>query len=286
MGHPSLYIVKPNQPSKIRMITLQEILNSRSTLLKGKRIKLVHHMDHREQYRDIFKGKNRKKQLEYQREQGKPRFSDCDYIISFFGMERRRSLFFGVFKVTGCKIGKNKKYYYELEQIEDFDDLIDRLIIDWGKGALAWVQRDRPKEVLEILPAGYIGSFPGLLDFVLEFDDLRKLINNPDANHDWKHHLSAVNGVYLILDSSTGKQYVGSAYGDKGIWGRWSSYAATSHGGNRELEKLIKADPTYCRHFRFSVLQTLPSNFSARESVEVENLYKQKLGSRVHGLNL
>lgn len=28
-------------------------------------------------------------------------------------------------------------------------------------------------------------------------------------------------GVYLISDTYTGKLYVGSAYNENGIWGRW-----------------------------------------------------------------
>lgn len=267
------------------MITLQQVLDNHSTILKDKSVKLVRHMDHREEYRDIFKRKDRNELLEYQREQGKLVFEGCDYIVSFFGLERRRSLFFGVFKVNGRTINKDKRYEYDLEQVKDFDDLINRVVIDWGKG-MKWHQfYNNPKEVVEILPAGYIGNFPGLLNLVLEFDDLKKLINSPEANYDWKHHLAAVNGVYLILDNKTGQQYVGSAYGKQGIWGRWSDYARTGHGGNEELIELLRVDPKYSRHFQFSVLQTLPSNFSQRESGEIESLYKQKLGSRVHGLN-
>ncbi len=34
--------------------------------------------------------------------------------------------------------------------------------------------------------------------------------------------VSSVNGVYLILDTRTGNQYIGSAYGNDGIWQKWS----------------------------------------------------------------
>jgi hypothetical protein len=49
-----------------------------------------------------------------------------------------------------------------------------------------------------------------------------------------------VKGVYLIVDKKNGKMYVGSAYGDLGIWSRWSCYIGTGHGWNDELTKLIK----------------------------------------------
>ena len=267
------------------MLTLAQILQSQSSILEGKRVKLVRHKDSRAEYRDAIK--DRSKLLSYQQTQGRDVFGDCEYIISFMGLERSRSLFFGVFKVLGSQF-VDGHYLYNLQQVEAFDGLVDRLVIDWGASARAWLQwYDRQeKAVIEILPSGYIGSFPGLQDFVLEFDELKTLIDNPEANHDWNHHLSAVNGVYLILDRKTGKQYIGSAYGHEGVWGRWKTYAATGHADNKELKKLLSTDPTYAsRYFCYSILQTLPSNMTARESVEIESLYKRKLGTRAHGLN-
>ncbi len=276
------------------MLTLQQILSSQSAMLEGKRVKMVRHKETRTKYREEYRQALKDKETlhEYQRHQGRDVFSDCEYLVSFVGLERSHSLFFGIFKVKRCekRVRGNGKmgYWYDLEQVNAFNALVDRLVIDWGDSARAWVQLypKQSKAVVEILPCGYVGTFPGLLDFVLEFDELKKLVENPESNHEWKHHLSAVNGIYLILDGKTGKQYIGSAYGDQGIWGRWSSYAASHHGGNVELKKLIEADPEHYRHFRFSVLQTLPSNTSPRESIEAESLYKQKLGSLAHGLNM
>ncbi len=266
------------------MITLQKILNSHSPLLNDAKIKLVRHKDSRVQYRDLIKSKQGL--LDYQRIQPKDVFGSCDYIVSFIGLERKRSVLFGVFKVNGRKF-IDDNYEYDLEPVPEFDNFIDRLIIDWGNNAIAWHQwyDKQLKEVREILPHGYVGSFPGLLDFVLEFDELKKLTDNPNANYEWRNHLSAVNGIYLILDSKTGQQYVGSANGKEGVWQRWNEYAENYTGGNKELIALIKKDPNYYRHFRYSVLQTLPSNITQREIVAIENLYKEKLGSKAHGLN-
>lgn len=266
------------------MLTLQQILSSQSTLLEGKSIKLVRHKDVKMDYRrDVLK--DRAAALEYQREQADHIFEGCDFIISFFGLERRRAIMFGVFKVNGHEI-KNGKYYYDLEQVTVFDDLADRLIIGWGGNARAWHQwyHRQQKEVLEIRPRGSIGSFPGLLSFALEFHALKTLTSHPEANTDWQHRLSS-NGIYMILDDKTGAQYIGSAYGNNGIWQRWCNYAVTGHGGNKELIALMNTDPEYTRHFRFSVLQALPGNITPDEIIEIEQLYKKKLGTRVHGLN-
>ena len=266
------------------MITLQQILTSQSPILEGKKVKLVRHKDSRAEYRHVMK--DRDALLQYQKEQAKDVFKGCDYIISFIGIERKRSIFIGVFKVGGSN-PRDGKQYYELEPVSEFEDLEERLVIDWGDGTRNWHQwYDRhDKEVIEILPQGFIGNFPGLLDFVLEFDELKTLISNPEANHDWRQHLSAVNGIYLILDAESGKQYIGSAYGIGGIWQRWCEYAASGHGGNKELVDLLKPDPLRARHFKFSVLQSLPSNITPREIISIEALYKEKLGSRAHGLN-
>lgn len=266
------------------MITLQQILSSQSSALDGKKVKLVRHKDNRAEYRHVMK--DREALLQYQREQAKDVFKGCDYIISFIGLERKRSVFIGVFKINSSG-PKNGKHYYDLESVPEFNDFVDRLVIDWGSNAISWHQwYDRQeKEVIELLPQGYIGNFPGLLDFVLEYDELKTLIDNPEANNEWRHHLSAVNGVYLILDSSTGQQYIGSAYGGEGIWQRWREYAATGHGGNIELKALHEKDQGYARNFKFSVLQSLPSNITPREIIMIEALYKDKLGSRAHGLN-
>ena len=68
----------------------------------------------------------------------------------------------------------------------------------------------------------------------------------------WKAALSQWRGIYFIFDESDGKGYVGSAYGTENIVGRWLSYAAGAHGGNKELRN---RDPA---RFRFSILVPPP----------------------------
>ena len=98
------------------------------------------------------------------------------------------------------------------------------------------------------------GDFSGFEDIDLSFEELETIVRNGRA--DWMAPLSNVKGIYLISDTVTGKRYVGSAYGDQGIWSRWSAYVATGHGGNAEL-RTFSSDPTlvYCRKaFRFALL--------------------------------
>ena len=92
--------------------------------------------------------------------------------------------------------------------------------------------------------------------------------------------------MYLILRPSTGDQYVGSAYGAKGLLGRWQQYAVNGHGGNERLRAIALAQPGAWREYRYSVLRTLSKSLSAREVIEYEGFYKNKLGTRAFGLNL
>ena len=89
----------------------------------------------------------------------------------------------------------------------------------------------------------------------------------------------------MILDSKTGNQYIGSAYGEGGIWQRWSEYAISVHGNNKRLKELCSSDNNYKMNFRYTVLQSLPSNISKKEVIKLENLFKEKFGTRSFGLN-
>ncbi len=98
--------------------------------------------------------------------------------------------------------------------------------------------------------------------------------------------LSVVKGVYLINDSSTGKLYIGSAYGEDGIWGRWRNYVLTNgHGNNRLLKELIANDAMHGNNFRFSILMLLPRTVTPDEAIKKEILFKTKLGTNSFGLN-
>ena len=280
------------------MIGILGLLKERGLNLEGK-IKFVRHQDKRYDISLLI----RANQLEvYQGYQSKPIFKDCNYIVVFIGQEHMKALFFGVYKVLNERpasevplpndflypdfdiIGETN-VFYDLQEIEGFDDLKNRVVIDWGKGALAWHQWAKDREVTEILPQGYVREFPGFLDFVIRYDELTTIINAPEANREWHIMLSSVAGIYLILDTRDGMQYVGSAYGKNGILGRWKEYAISGHGGNKLLKEILTKDPTASQHFQYTILRTLPKTLTNQEVIQKENLYKNKLGSRAFGLN-
>lgn len=240
----------------------------------------------------------------YQSYQGKPKFHGARQIVSFYGLAGTRAGFYGVYKVLGSRAhqggegpilesctwsldwNRDAKYFYELERDPRFDDLRDRVIIDWGTGTLAWVQNLDNKPVLEILQAGRaLPPFEDYLEFSLSYGQLVDLFGNEEAHRDWRIPLGAVAGIYLIVAEGTGDLYVGSASGEGGIWGRWRNYADSGDGGNARLRELIQRDTNYPKQFRFSVLQTLPKTMAREEVVRRESSYKQKLGKRAACLN-
>jgi len=85
--------------------------------------------------------------------------------------------------------------------------------------------------------------------------------------------------VYLIKYKKDGRLYVGSAYGQGGILGRWSAYAKSGHAGNKLLKDL---DPY---EFEFSVLEISPATMSEDDVILRENRWKECLGTREFGLN-
>lgn len=191
--------------------------------------------------------------------------------------------------IVGCPSidrWRNTCSFYTLKRDHRFDELRDRIIIDWGRAALAWQQNLSNKPIFEILPAGRkLEPFGDFLEFSVSYQQLQDLFANEDAHRDWKIPLSNVAGIYLILAQTTGHQYIGSAYGANGIWGRWKTYADCEHGNNVKLKQLIQADPDYPKAFRFSVLHILPKTLSREEVIQREKEYKIKLGTRATGLN-
>jgi len=267
------------------MITIQELLYNRG-LAENAKVKLVRHQDKR--FPDLYEWyrSDRQKFLDYQNEQKKDVFKDVDYIVSFISEGSGvLSRFVGVYqKIKNANINPaTGKYLYDFQKVIGFEDLEERVIINFTNPR-AWFQRIKNEmEVVEIQRGLNDLIFTDYFSFILDFQQLTEIING--GYKDWKNMLSVTKGIYLITDSTTGKQYVGSAYGVDGIWGRWSEYVKTNgHGGNKSLKELIAEDKNYGKNFRFSVLMLLPSTVTNKEAIEKEQLFKKKLGTNSFGL--
>ena len=239
----------------------------------------------------------------YQSIQTPKRFKDCEHIISFLGIEGTEGRFLGCYKIVDTVplnpaelpqdflledyVSGDVHVFWKMEKLDMLSEMVDRLTIDWGKSTLSWCQKATlEKEVLYILPTVSDIQFISYERVLLPFDKLQTIVLNSKSYKAWEDKLSAVAGVYLITDTHTGKHYVGSASGEQGgIWGRWSEYARTKHGGNKRLRELITADDDYCRHFQFSILEVFPIKRDRHEVLEYEQLYKRKLRTIEFGWN-
>jgi hypothetical protein len=243
--------------------------------------------------------------------QRKGKLDRYKYVMTFIVGSSGKTIFRGMYEL-GEKSALDKRHYADLflpkEKLEMYDELMSggeyeyysisktavlaeydgRIVIDWGRAAIAWFQNYaeiKPKEVVEILPHGFFRQFEGFTEVSLTRAELEYLFTNLTANPEWIGHLSRVGGIYMILDEGTGQQYIGSASGSSGIWGRWRNYAVDPAGGNARLVTLLEAEPLAYKRFRYSIMEVMPSNSLKDEIVAKESLYKKKLGTRAFGLN-
>ena len=266
------------------MITIQELLFNRGLDSKAK-IKLVRHKQTGKDLYNLYRYK-RSEFIDYQNSQKKDVFKGVDYIVSFIGEEGIRSRFVGVYKIINrLQVSKDPdRFIYKMEEMPGFEELVEKIIIGW-KNPISWHQYiSNYMPVIEIHQGLHYQQFTDYFNFILDFKELQEIITN--QYREWKLMLSATKGVYLISDTKTGKLYVGSAYGEEGIWGRWATYIKTNGtGDNKTLKELINKDKNYALNFRFSILMLLPMTITADQAIEKEQLFKNKLGTNSFGLN-
>lgn len=219
--------------------------------------------------------------------------SKAEYIIFFIQENETRESRFaltvknnGVINHSKIKDAKKDRTYFDFELIDDFLNLESRVVINWvGQAPMQYWYNNgdfsrgiNPKQVVKIDELPCQTTFVTYEEVILDFDDMQYIFKKDDFV--WKEKLQAVNCVYAIVEKETGNTYVGVTYNNDGIWGRWKNYAETGHGGDIELKKIIKTVDDANR-FQWTILETLPKCISQVAAIGRENLYKQKLCSRV-----
>ena len=165
---------------------------------------------------------------------------------------------------------------FDLKWLDIASHYSELLLVKWGpaNSARAWTQWavNKPKEIIEIRLDRHEPAFPGYAMFKGKISEISIM---PQA---WQACLECVKGVYLLV-AGNGEQYVGSASGEDGFFGRWKSYAQNGHGGNKLLISRGHKD------YIVSILEVSSPDMS-RENINArEQHWKDKLGSRAHGLN-
>ena len=217
------------------------------------------------------------------------RFRDATHVVSFVETADHEALFLGVQRVVGYHLcpkdvhdpltGEHKPHLYKFEATQWLNSYVARMVVNWEK-MRSWVRRlpgsGKPISITEIRPGDWYRPFPGYVAFQAS---LREVEGFSPA---WARQLSTCRGVYLLVHPDSGEQYVGSATGEDGFLGRWHSYAADGHGGNKLLRPLTTDGiPDY----HISILEVAGSTMQDGDVLEREAAWKDKLGTRAHGLN-
>lgn len=201
-------------------------------------------------------------------------------------------LFGGIYEVMGFKDGHGHKsrhcHAYNSILTDQGSKYIGRLKVHLPMRVRGRVfnleHRISDMKIHEIIPKPYMGApFTGYSHVSLNWAELSSIVKNKP--YDWKTALSAINGIYLIT-LRDGRQYIGSAYGENGIWGRWQSYAHTKDGGNKLMKDAnVKSLGKFILEARFTLLEAIWQSETEKMVIERENYWKTALGSRIIGLN-
>ena len=224
-----------------------------------------------------------------------------EYILSLIYYEREIWMFGGIYKVLPIdpiqiENTNGKKYWkYETELTNKATEYIGRAFFKFKKefrASYPTLELD-PKNgdpIAEMPLSHILDKRVALTDFLgfdsvnIDYKTLKYIVSDNIVS--WKAALSNVKGVYLIVDTHTGKQYVGSAYGDDCIWQRWLCYAKDGHGGNVELKELLKNNGVdYKYNFKYSILEVCNMNLGNEYIISRENYWKEVLLTRQFGLN-
>lgn len=238
-------------------------------------------------------------------EQAMEKLTGRGYIASFIGQETGSAVFAGLYAIKSSKpvtheqLLKKAAYreliklgmdrwpnrkksrrsflWFDLALTDFYENWKGRLVVDWPRPGRAWWRRAHRNEfpihaVFE--ESAFDAMMPRWDEIELRWEELGILPTR------WQTAISQWRGIYYIFDTSDGKGYVGSAYGEDNLLGRWRNYAARGHGGNKLLRKRKP------ENFVFTILQRVSPDMDAQDVIHVENSWKQRLHTRApHGLN-
>jgi hypothetical protein len=168
---------------------------------------------------------------------------------------------------------------YEYEPLNEYSKYLGRIIVRFKNKSQTMIRYANTVidecEVTQILPDIFDNDiFPGYDKINVSWNELSRVV----SKEGWKTALQNQKGVYLIVDTSNGKMYVGSAYGEHMLLGRWLSYVLNGHGGNVELKKLPFEHIQ--KYFQYSILDVYKSTTDDQLIIDRENWWKTVLLTR------
>lgn len=229
------------------------------------------------------------------------------YVASFIGQEPGKATFVGLYSIVssrpltydqfwqmdeykelqkqGMKGWESKDaalpavLWFDLVLNDDFyGDWKGKLIVKWPPPEIVWLRRADRNENMEIMAireeSGFDAEPPKWDEIDFTWDQLRILPPRLRSKlNEWRV-------IYFIFDTLDRKGYVGSAYGESNLLGRWLNYAARGDGGNKLLRP---RDPG---NFRFTILQRVSPDMDPADVVQLESSWKRRLHTYApNGLN-
>jgi hypothetical protein len=228
---------------------------------------------------------------EWQEGQNQKNFG-LPHILSLIHWRSDRWLFAGVYEVNGVNtvaLNPKPRYRYDTTEVLGLEHLVGRAVIRFEKKFRQPYALGRSYGgqlvVIEIREDRLsVAGFPGYNRVRISFQDLRTIVREEVPT--WHTALSNVSGIYVVVDTTTGKQYIGSAYGEGGFWQRWKVYSETRHGNNKDLIALLeKEGKDHANNFQFSILEVADLNAGEDRILDTEEHWKKVLCTRKHHHN-
>ncbi|MBU1210528.1 MAG: GIY-YIG nuclease family protein [Alphaproteobacteria bacterium] len=224
------------------------------------------------------------------------------YVASFIGQVAGAATFVGLYEISGHRLleaGELRSMsayqelanlgveiseaeqagghlLFDLQPAGFLEDFSGRMICKWPPPDRAWY-RWADRNSLEISAIAetnrFIADLPKWDELVLSRTDLATL---PPT---WAAALSQWRGIYYVVDEVDGRGYVGCAYGEDNIYGRWREYARNGHGNNVGLLDRAEHD------LLFSILQRVSPDMDPADVMALEASWKLRLHTRKLGLN-
>ncbi len=172
------------------------------------------------------------------------------YVASFIGREPGKALYVGLYAIRESKPLTRAEFWqvpaytelktfgmrgfveeesrasvlwFDLALTDFYASWKGKLIVGWPPPERSWWRRAHRNEIpiVALLEDSALdAAMPEWDEIALTWEELSVLTTR------WKSALSQWRGIYYIFDTSNGKGYVGSAYGEGNLLGRWLDYAA------------------------------------------------------------
>ena len=198
-----------------------------------------------------------------------------------------------IIDADGC-IHDNGWIFAKAEYLTGYEPFLGRLIVGKPKDrGFYYVSNEIVDSipVWEVTPQTFLEqseTFGGYEKVCMSYKELKYVMQMSE----WWSALSNVYGVYVIADRATGKKYVGSAYGENGVAGRWNEYLNSGYDNdeketgeypNKKLKVLVKEKGlSYIQtNFQYALLEIFPKNETGRKkALERESYWKEILLTR------